>query len=54
MKFQTYLENISGISIYPLISLVLFVVFFFLVIYWMYRIDKTEIERIERLPLDDK
>ena len=54
MKFETYLENIAGVSIYPLISLLLFVVFFFLVIYWMYRLDKTEIARIERLPLDDK
>ncbi len=54
MKFSTYLEQITGVSIYPLISLVLFVVFFVLVTFWMYSIDKNEIERIERLPLDDK
>ncbi len=54
MKFSTYLEQITGVSIYPLISLVLFVAFFVLITYWMYSIDKNEIERIERLPLDDK
>jgi len=53
MKFTTYLENIIGISIYPLISLVLFVSFFILVTLWVFSIDKTEIERIEQLPLDD-
>lgn len=53
MKFSTYLEKIAGVSIYPVVSLVLFVAFFALVTYWMYSIDKTEISRIEKLPLDD-
>jgi cytochrome c oxidase cbb3-type subunit 3 len=53
MKFSTYLVHITGVSIYPLISLCLFVVFFFLMIYWMYSIDKKEIERIQNLPFDD-
>lgn len=53
MKFSTYLEKIVGVSIYPVVSLVLFVAFFVLVTYWMYSIDKTEIERIEQLPLDE-
>ncbi len=53
MKFSTYLEKISGVSIYPIVSLVMFIVFFVLVTYWMYSIDKTEISRIENLPLDD-
>ncbi len=53
MKFSTYLEKIAGVSIYPVVSLVLFVVFFAVVTYWMYSIDKNEISRIEKLPLDD-
>jgi len=53
MKFSTYLVKIAGVSIYPLISLVIFVVFFLLVLYWMYSLDKNEIERIENLPFDD-
>ena len=54
MKFSTYLENITGVSIYPIISLLMFVVFFVLVTLWMYSIDNKEIERIEKLPLDDQ
>lgn len=53
MKFSTYLEQITGVSLYPIISLLLFVIFFVLVTYWVYSIDKNEIERIERIPLDD-
>jgi cytochrome c oxidase cbb3-type subunit 3 len=54
MNFSTYLEKITGVGIYPLISLLIFVVFFLLVVYWMYRIDNVELKRIERLPFDDK
>jgi hypothetical protein len=54
MKFSTYLTQISGVSIYPIISLSMFVVFFVLMIFWMYRLPKKEIERIENLPFDDK
>ncbi len=52
MKFSTYLEKIVGVSIYPVISLILFVNFFTLVTFWIFSIDKKEIERIEKLPLD--
>ncbi len=52
MKFSTYLTQITGVSIYPIISLVLFVVFFVIVTLWIYSIDKKEIKRIENLPLE--
>lgn len=52
MKFSTYLEKIVGVSIYPVVSLIMFVVFFALVTLWIFSIDKKEIERIEKLPLD--
>ncbi|MEI6311923.1 MAG: CcoQ/FixQ family Cbb3-type cytochrome c oxidase assembly chaperone [Bacteroidota bacterium] len=54
MKFSTYLTHITGVKIYPIISLLIFVVFFVLVIFWMYRLDKNEIARIENLPFDDQ
>lgn len=53
MKFSTYLEQIMGVSIYPVISLVLFVVFFGGVLVWIYRMDKNELEHAEKLPLED-
>lgn len=51
MKFTNYLEKIAGVSIYPIISLVLFVTFFTLVSIWIFKMDKKELERVERLPL---
>jgi cytochrome c oxidase cbb3-type subunit III len=53
MKFSSYLEQIAGVSIYPIISLVLFVAFFTGVMIWIYSIDKKEIEHMENLPLQD-
>ena len=52
MKFSTYLVKITGVSIYPIISLILFVAFFVLVTMWIFSIDKRELEHVEKLPLD--
>jgi cbb3-type cytochrome oxidase subunit 3 len=54
MKFQTYLEQIKGVEIYPIISLVMFVAFFILVTFWIFSIPKKEIDYLEKLPLDDE
>lgn len=54
MNFSQYLENITGISIYPLISLSIFVAFFLSVTIWAFRIDKNEISKIENLPFEEK
>ena len=53
MKFSSYLEQIAGVSIYPIVSLVLFVAFFTGVMIWIYSIDPKEIEHLENLPLKD-
>ncbi|MBK8471189.1 MAG: CcoQ/FixQ family Cbb3-type cytochrome c oxidase assembly chaperone [Sphingobacteriales bacterium] len=53
MKFSTYLEQIVGVSLYPIISLVLFVAFFALVTAWVYSTDSRELARIAQLPLDE-
>ena len=53
MKFSSYLEQIAGVSIYPIISLILFVAFFTGVMIWIFSIDKKEIEHMENLPLQD-
>lgn len=53
MKFSHYLETISGVSIYPIISLLMFVSFFAIVTLWVLRVDKKTIEHIENLPLEN-
>ena len=54
MKFTHYLEKISGVSIYPVISLVLFASFFVLVTLWVLRTDKQTLTHLENLPLDNE
>jgi hypothetical protein len=52
MKFINYLESIAGISIYPLISLALFVVFFVGVSISVFRSPKAAMKQLGNLPLD--
>ncbi|WP_126974422.1 CcoQ/FixQ family Cbb3-type cytochrome c oxidase assembly chaperone [Gynurincola endophyticus] len=52
MKFIHYLEKISGVSIYPLISFTMFGLFFIFMVIWVFRSDKNTINEISRIPLD--
>lgn len=47
------LENIPGIEFYPLVALVLFVMFFAGLILWFIRADKARLALLAQLPLDD-
>ena len=54
MKIVSHtLEQISGVEIYPIISLLLFFVFFIVVGYMVLTADKEHIEEMKNLPLDD-
>jgi len=53
MKFSTYLEQIAGVSIYPVVSLAMFVLFFSIVVYRIFLMNKEEIQHLENLPLKD-
>lgn len=50
MKFINYLETITGISIFPLISLTIFFVFFITVSLWVWKADKGYIDTLKNLP----
>jgi len=53
MKIVSHtLEQISGIEIYPIISLLLFFIFFIVVGYMVLTADKEYIEEMKNLPLD--
>ncbi|MGJ7033271.1 CcoQ/FixQ family Cbb3-type cytochrome c oxidase assembly chaperone [Niabella hirudinis] len=52
MKFVNYLEKISGVGIYPMISLVLFTVLFTFVVIYALKVSRETISEMERLPLD--
>jgi cytochrome c oxidase cbb3-type subunit 3 len=52
MKFIKYLETITGIGIYPLISLLVFFIFFTALIIYVFRADKQHIAELKNIPLD--
>lgn len=53
MKFINYLESISGVAIYPLISLIIFFGFFTVLIIWVFRADKKYIDMLKNIPVDN-
>jgi hypothetical protein len=52
MKFINYLESITGISIFPLVSLVMFTVFFTVVIIYVVTADKRKMDSNSQIPLE--
>lgn len=53
MKFvKNYMESIEGIATYPMISLLIFFVFFVLLFWWVFTAKKEYIKEVSELPLD--
>jgi cytochrome c oxidase cbb3-type subunit IV len=51
---KKYAESMDGITIYPMISLVIFFLFFVILLYYVKRMDKTKVKEISRIPLDEE
>jgi len=49
-----HLETITGIEIFPLISFVIFFLFFTGLFIYVYKMDKSKIKEITNIPLDSK
>ena len=49
---KEHLTNIDSLSIYPVISLLIFFVFFVALLYYVKKMDKNKVEEISKLPLD--
>ncbi|MDF2438689.1 MAG: CcoQ/FixQ family Cbb3-type cytochrome c oxidase assembly chaperone [Bacteroidota bacterium] len=54
MKFINYLESISGVAIFPLISLAIFFTFFTLLIIYVMKADKGHISDLKNIPLNNE
>ena len=52
--FKNILSSVSGIEIYAITGLVIFIVMFSAVLLWLFKVDKTYIKKMEQLPLDNK
>lgn len=47
------LLSLPGIEIFPIISLIIFVVIFTIVVIWAFSLDKNIISEMESIPLDN-
>jgi hypothetical protein len=54
MKFKHYLEHITGIGIYPMVSLFIFFLFFSALAIWAIKAKKTYIDEMKNIPLANK
>lgn len=53
LKFvKGYLENIEGVATYPMISLLIFFVFFAILFVWVLTASKDHIKEMSQMPLD--
>ncbi|MEH6514157.1 MAG: CcoQ/FixQ family Cbb3-type cytochrome c oxidase assembly chaperone [Maribacter arcticus] len=48
-----YMETIDGVATYPMISLLIFFVFFTLLFWWVLTASKSYIEEVSELPLEE-
>lgn len=53
LKFiKGHLDTIGGIEIYPLISFIIFFLFFTLLLIYVISVDKKTIKQLSNIPLD--
>jgi cytochrome c oxidase cbb3-type subunit IV len=50
MKFINYLEKITGVGIYPMVSLLIFFVFFVGLTFWALKANKRYISEMKNIP----
>lgn len=47
------LEQIDGVAIYPIISLLIFFIFFVLLFWWVFTASREHIKEVSNIPLDN-
>ncbi|MEI6265694.1 MAG: CcoQ/FixQ family Cbb3-type cytochrome c oxidase assembly chaperone [Sphingobacteriia bacterium] len=53
MKFKNYLTSIDHVGIYPLISLLIFTVFFAVVTWYVFSASKASMIERSNIPIND-
>lgn len=54
LKFITgHMSTIDGISIYPVISFLIFFAFFILITYYVITMKKSYVDEVSHIPLDE-
>ena len=50
---QDVTENIEGAEIYPIISLLIFFLFFVVLLWFVFKMSKERVETLSNIPLDE-
>lgn len=51
--YKEVARNIPNVSIYPVISFLIFFLFFLGLLIWVFRADKAFIQKIKNIPIDN-
>lgn len=54
MKFIDYLTSITGVGIFPMISLLVFFIFFMALGIWVIKADKERIKYLSEIPIESE
>jgi cbb3-type cytochrome oxidase subunit 3 len=53
MKFIHYIEKVNSVDVYGTISLICFGLFFMVMLTWVFKANKKQLEEASRIPLDN-
>jgi cytochrome c oxidase cbb3-type subunit IV len=51
--YKEILQSIDNIQIWPVISFVIFFLFFLILLWWTFTVDRIFISHMSKMPLDD-
>ena len=51
--YKNILQSIDNIAIWPVISFVIFFLFFLCLLWWVFTAKKTHIDTMKQMPLED-
>ena len=52
--YKDILQGIDHVAIWPVVSFVIFFLFFLCLLGWVFAVDKQFIEKMEKLPFNDE
>lgn len=52
--YKNVLQSIENIEIWPVISFVIFFIFFICLLWWVFRADKKYIEKMSGMPVENQ
>lgn len=50
--YKNVLQSIDNIAIWPVVSFVIFFVFFIVLLWWVFSVDKEFVNKMKAMPMD--